>query len=296
MSDLSQEIVNAWQKLLNREQQGHKGSYGRVLILGGSQGMGGAIALSGQAALRGGAGLVFLVVPSCVQSTVAAIEPSYLTIGLSCDEQGRITGSAKSELETQMQSATVAAIGPGLGSSPELAELVSWAYREWPIPLVCDADALNLLAKSSAGFAAPGGPRWLTPHPGEFARMIGKSTQEIQGNREAAVQTFFRQFENLSHPLVLTFKGAGTLVCDGNRCEKNSTGNPGMGTGGTGDVLTGLLSALIAQGLEPFVAARLAVHLHGLAGDLAAKELGQVSLIASDLIRFLPKAFLTPAN
>lgn len=292
MTDLSEEVKDAWTKLLNRDRAGHKGTFGRALIVGGSRGMSGAIALSGMACLRGGAGLVFLALPDCIQETVAAIEPSYLTVGMPSDSGGYLAAASKTDLEAQVQLASVAAIGPGLGHSSDVVELVRWAYHEWPIPLVCDADALNILSASPSAFASPGGPRWLTPHPGEFSRMLGSRTQDVQADRTAAVKAFFQQFNGLEHPVVLILKGAGTVVCDGQRSATNATGNPGMGTGGSGDVLTGLLAALAAQGLDPFLAARLAVHLHGLAGDLAADELGQVSLIASDLVRFLPAAFL----
>ena len=158
-------------------------------------------------------------------------------------------------------------------------------YQEIAKPIVFDADALNALAAEPDVLAHPGGPRILTPHPGEFARLIGRKL-DPEPRSDAAAELAARC------GIVVVLKGHRTLVTDGQRRAVNATGNPGMATGGTGDVLTGLITALACQHLEPFDAARLGVYLHGLAGDLAAAELGQVSLVASDLIRYLPKAFL----
>jgi ADP-dependent NAD(P)H-hydrate dehydratase len=180
--------------------------------------------------------------------------------------------------------ATGVACGPGLGRSPSLDELIVRLYQEIEKPMVFDADALNALATEPEALAHPGGPRILTPHPGEFARLINR---KLDGELRAAAAVELAA----RCKIVVVLKGHHTLVTDGRRRGINSTGNPGMATGGSGDVLTGLITALLCQRLEPFEAARLAVYLHGRAGDLAAEELGQVSLIASDLIRFLPKAF-----
>ena len=180
--------------------------------------------------------------------------------------------------------ATVVACGPGLGRSLGLDALVVRLYQEMAKPMVFDADALNALAAESEALAHPGGPRVLTPHPGEFARLIGRKLDGDARN-DAAVQLA------ADCGIVVVLKGHRTLVTDGRRRAINATGNPGMATGGMGDVLTGLITALWCQNLGPFDAARLGVHLHGLAGDLAADDLGQVSLMASDLIDYLPEAF-----
>ena len=158
-------------------------------------------------------------------------------------------------------------------------------YQEIAKPMVFDADALNALAAESDVLSHPGGPRILTPHPGEFARLIGRKLDADDSQRAPPVELAARC------GIVVVLKGHRTLVTDGRRRALNATGNPGMATGGSGDVLTGLITALVCQKMEPFDAARLGVHLHGLAGDLAAEELGQVSLIASDLIQYLPEAF-----
>ena len=262
----------------------HKGDFGLALIVGGSRGMAGAAALAGMAALRGGAGLVRLAVPEPCLDTVAGFEPSYMTVPLPADDAGRIAPAAFDRIAELAEPATVVACGPGLGRSLDLDQLVVRLYQEIAKPMVFDADALNALAAESEALAHPGGPRILTPHPGEFARLIGRKLDGDARN-EAAVQLA------ADCGIVVVLKGHRTLVTDGRRRAINTTGNPGMATGGTGDVLTGLITALACQRLEPFDAARLGVHLHGLAGDLAADELGQVSLIASDLIHTCPRRF-----
>lgn len=276
---------NELPRLPPRQPDAHKGDFGLALIVGGSRGMAGAAALAGMAALRGGAGLVRLAVPETVLDTVAGFEPSYMTIPLPADAAGRLTAGAFDRIAELAEQATVVACGPGLGRSLDLDQLVARLYEEIAKPMVFDADALNALAAEPDVLVRPGGPRILTPHPGEFARLIGRKL-EAELRHDAAVQLAARC------GIVVVLKGHRTLVTDGRREAINTTGNPGMATGGTGDVLTGLITALACQRLEPFDAARLGVHLHGLAGDLAAEELGQVSMLASDLIQYLPEAFL----
>ncbi len=272
-------------RLPPRRPDAHKGDFGLALVIGGSRGMAGAAALAGMAALRGGAGLVRLAVPDPCLETVAGFEASYMTVPLPADDAGRIDGGAFERLVELIEPATVIACGPGMGRSPGLDRLVPRLYGEIDKPMVFDADALNALSIQPAALAQPGGPRILTPHPGEFARLIGK---KLDGEEriDAAVELAARC------GVVVVLKGHRTLVTDGRHRALNATGNPGMATGGMGDVLTGLITALACQGLEPFDAARLGVHLHGSAGDLAAEEMGQVSLAAADLIQFLPDAFV----
>ena len=270
-------------RLPPRKPDAHKGDFGTALIVGGSRGMAGAVSLAGMSALRGGAGLVRLAVAEAIVDTVSRFEPSYMTAPLPCDSAGRIAGAAYDRIVEVAETATVIACGPGLGRSLDLDQLVLRLYREIAKPMVFDADALNALATEPETLAHPGGPRILTPHPGEFARLINRKL-EPEPRAEAAVQLAARC------GIVVVLKGHRTLITDGGRRAINSTGNPGMATGGTGDVLTGLITALACQHLEAFDAARLGVHLHGLAGDLAAEELGEVSLIASDVVLFLPDA------
>lgn len=271
-----------------RPDDSHKGSFGSVLIVAGSRGMSGAAALSGLGALRGGAGLVTVAVPVGVQSIVAALEPSYLTAGLAEDDAGRISSLAAAEILRRARQATAVAMGPGWGQSPDLMELAHSLYMQVDKPLIVDADALNALSALPGGFpkAAPPAPRIVTPHPGEFARLTRSDTKTVQSDREATAAAFA-----LEHKLIVVLKGKGTVVTDGEQAAINTTGNSGMATGGTGDVLTGLITALLAQGMTPFNAAHLAVHLHGLAGDLAAAELGKPGMIASDIPCYLGRAW-----
>ncbi|MDZ7618681.1 MAG: NAD(P)H-hydrate dehydratase, partial [Patescibacteria group bacterium] len=223
-------------------------------------------------------------VPDACLDTVAGFEPCYTTIPLSADADGRLCLSATEVILQQAEAATAVALGPGLGRSTELRQLVAILYQEVAKPMVVDADGLNALAEQADVWCRPGGPRILTPHPGEFARWLGRSIPAEQRSaiaRECAARC----------GVVVVLKGHGTVVTDGARNEVNTTGNPGMSTGGTGDVLTGLIAALCAQSMEPYDAARLGVHIHGLAGDLAAEELGEESLTARDLPRFFGRAF-----
>jgi NAD(P)H-hydrate epimerase len=271
--------------LPERPADSHKGDFGLALLIGGSRGMTGAIGLAGMAALRGGAGLVRLAVPDVCLNVAAGFEPSYMTIPLPSDEEGRIVAAAREKIIQLAKVATVVGLGPGLGRSRDIEELVGWLYENIAQPMVVDADALTALSVLPQSLARPGGPRILTPHPGEFARLLHRDKVPPVERSRAAVD-LARQCG-----VVLVLKGHRTLVTDGTTEYFNSTGNPGMATGGSGDVLTGLIVALLCQHLAALDAARLGVFLHGLAGDLAAGELGQESMIASDLIRFLPAAF-----
>lgn len=272
-------------ELARRAADSHKGTFGTALVVGGSRGMAGGVALAGMAALRGGAGLVRVAAPDICLETVAGFEPAYTTIPLPCDRAGRIAFAAWSDISRTAAAATAMGLGPGLGRSAGLDALVARLYRELPLPMVVDADALNALAARSGVLARAGGPRVLTPHPGEFARLVGRRLPVGEWHEAAA------ELARRSGAVVVLKKG-GTLVTDGESRFVNQTGNPGLATGGTGDVLTGLITSLLCQGLAPLAAARLGVHLHGLAGDLGAAELGQESLLSSDMVRYLPRAFL----
>jgi ADP-dependent NAD(P)H-hydrate dehydratase len=269
-----------------RLPESHKGDFGHALLIGGSRGMAGAISLSGMAALRSGAGLVRLAVPFACLDAVVGFEPSYMTAALGDDDQGRIVLAARETISQVAEKATAVGCGPGLGASEELSELVGWLFTSLKQPAVFDADALNALARQPELFERPGGPRLLTPHPGEFQRLVGAGRKLDRDEAERQAAELARRTG-----MVVLLKGHRTLITDGTQAERNTTGNPGMATGGTGDVLTGIATSFLAQGLSCFDAARLAAHVHGLAGDLAAAELGEVSLIASDLVRYLPAAF-----
>lgn len=273
--------------LPSRPTDGHKGTFGRVMIVAGSQGMSGAAILSGVSALRAGAGLVYLTIPDCILGVVASYEPSYLTLPQPCSEQGQLKLAARETILDTAGDMSAVAIGPGLGQCDELADLVEAIYENLSVPLVVDADGLNNLVDSKLLLSAPNGPRVLTPHPGEFSRLSGLSIEEVQANREEVAFYFAGKSQS-----IVILKGPGTVVTDGERLFVNSSGNSGLGTGGTGDVLTGIVVSLLGQGLEPFDAACLGVHLHGMAGDLAAADLSQPGLIASDLPLYLTRAIL----
>jgi ADP-dependent NAD(P)H-hydrate dehydratase len=276
----------------SRPNDSNKGTFGKVLVVAGHPGMSGAACLCGLAALRGGAGLVTVGVPRSILPVVAGFEPSYLTLPLPDDAEGRISHEATGVLQAQIAKQTSLAIGPGLGQSAALAALVGRLFSSVTCPAVFDADALNALASSPAPLSARKRlrddvfPRVLTPHPGEFARLAGTDVPTVQKNREGMAVDFAAQYQ-----VVLVLKGHKSVITDGRRVAINSTGNSGMATGGTGDVLTGLIAALLAQGMAPFEAAQLGASLHGLAGDLAAQPVSKPGLIASDLPRWLCEAW-----
>ncbi len=248
--------------------------------------MSGAISLSGMGALRSGVGLATLAVPDLCLETVAALDPCYMTQPLPCDDDGRLVLAACEEICHLAEKATCVAIGPGLGRSEELTELVGRLYDTITQPMIVDADALNALASRSDVLDHPGGPRIITPHPGEFRRLAGAETLSLDTSPERAVQLA------ADHGIVVVLKGHRTVVTDGDNTTFNETGNPGMATGGVGDVLTGIIAALVCQGLSPLDAARLGVHVHGLAGDLAVSDLGEIGMVAGDLVDSLPEAFV----
>ena len=271
-------------QLQPRSPDSHKGDYGRALLVGGSRGMSGAIALAGMAALRGGAGLVTVAVPEGIQQTVAGYEPSYMTVALPEGNLGEVGPGAFGELAARLEQTDCIGLGPGLGTGEPAGELVEQLYQQARCPLVVDADAVNLLAGTCDDLEAAG-PRIFTPHVGELRRLLRVDLQDRETLEAAAIEWA------ASRQAVLVLKGHHSLVTDGERSFHNTSGNAGMATGGSGDVLSGLLVALVCQGLSPLDAARLAVYLHGLAGDLAAERMGQQALIASDLVDFLGPAF-----
>ena len=285
MLDAAVEIVTDLPKLAARRADSNKGNYGRVLVLAGSRGMAGAGVLCAGAALRAGAGLVKLAVPRELLPLVAAANPCVMTAALSQDDEGRFSSDALAEALPLAAGNDVVAVGPGLGKSAALAFFITRLLAKHDKPIVLDADGLNNLADQPEALRHHAGPVVVTPHPGEFGRLLGIGAGDVQANRRELAVRFARD-----RRVSVVLKGHGTLVTDGQCLYVNSTGNPGMATAGSGDVLTGIIAALIGQGLDPFGAARLGVYLHGLAGDLAAAVVGEVSLIATDLIDYLPRA------
>ena len=271
-------------KLNPRKDDSHKGTYGRALIIGGSRGMTGAVALAGMAAARSGAGLITVAVPDRCVEAVACYDPCYMTVSLADDGQGRLARGHSQQYRDIYDHFTNIGIGPGLSRSAEITQVVAEIYREYTGPMVVDADALNAMAQCPSGLSNFAGPRILTPHLGEFRRLTGESL-EPETCRQRAVDLA------KDNKIVVVLKGHRTLVTDGKTTYENQTGNPGMATGGSGDVLTGVITSLLGQDLSPLEAATLGVHVHGLAGDLACDEIGEVSMIASDILEYLPEAF-----
>ncbi len=291
------QTVRSLPKLPPRPADANKGQFGKVLIVGGSCGMIGAPALAANACLRGGAGLATVAVPQLIQQAVAILCPCATSVSLACRADGDPAPAAVGQLARELATRDVLAIGPGMGCGPGAINLVRAALGQ-DKPVVIDADGLNNLTKIDRWHRLRRPAMILTPHPGELARLTGRSIPDIQADRLNAAVSAARDWAgnvgragDSKPPLVMVLKGQGTVVTDGRRVYVNTTGNAGMATGGAGDVLTGLIAALLGQRLECFEAACLAVYVHGLAGDLAARNLGQVSLIASDLLDYLPAAF-----
>ncbi len=285
-------------RLPHRPPDGHKGTFGHVLLLGGSVGMAGAIALAAQAALRSGSGLVSVAVPASIQTVVAGFEPSCMTLGLDCRTDGPLRHQPEAGVRRLLAGRDAVGIGPGLGRSRPAAGLVRAVLRHSQVPVVLDADALNLAseyrlldAPETRNSALLPQSRVITPHPGEFARLSGLTVPEISQDRTASAVRFAAERQ-----VVVVLKGQHTVVTDGQRLYLNATGNSGMATGGCGDVLTGIITSLIGQGMELMEAAVLGVHVHGLAGDLAAQQYSERGMIASDLVTCLPGAWLTMAT
>jgi NAD(P)H-hydrate epimerase len=282
------EVVDTLPRLPRRRPDSHKGDFGRVLVIAGSRGMAGAAALIGASALRCGAGLVRVACPHEVQPTVASFEPSYMTWPLPQDADGCIDyPAAAPHLKRWLDSADVLALGPGLGSGASLRAFVTWLLESFDRPIVLDADGLNALEGDCGPLSSRPWPLVITPHPGELARLTGISTSEVQASR---IESARRLVEAYGNQLVVVLKGHETIVLDARRLYVNHTGNPGMATGGSGDCLTGAIAALIGQQLPPFEASVLGVHAHGLAGDMAANDSGQVGMIAGDIVEQLADA------
>jgi len=271
-----------------RPPTANKGSFGHVLVVGGSTGKAGAAAMAGMAALRAGAGLSTVATAESVLATVAGFHPELMTEPLEETDAGSISIRALQQLNTLAERKTVLAVGPGISRHPETAEVVRGVVRKNKVPIVLDADGLNAFEEHSAELKNPAGTLVITPHPGEMARLAGSTIPAVQHDRLNVARTFARE-----HELIVVLKGHRTLIAqpDGT-IWVNTTGNPGMATGGTGDILTGMVAGLIAQNPDRIADAVIAaVHLHGLAGDVARESMGEHSLVATDLLRALPEAF-----
>ncbi len=269
-----------------RRRDTHKGDYGHTLILAGSRGFTGAAALAGLGALRSGSGLVTLGVARSLNPIMEAKLTEVMTKPLPETEEGSLSLKAEGEVLELAQNMDVLAVGPGLSTHPETSELVKKLIAGINKPMVIDADGLNGLAGDISLLTKSSSSIIITPHPGEMGRLLGKTTAEVQSDRigvaqEAALRT----------GAVVVLKGAGTVISDpeGN-VYVNPTGNPGMASGGVGDILTGIIASFIGQGLTSIEAAKSGVYIHGLAGDIAAENRGEMGLTATDLLNELPGA------
>jgi len=276
-----------------RPRDSNKGMYGHVLVVGGSLGKAGAAAMAGFSALRSGAGLVTVATPRSVLSTVAGFHPELMTEPLAETESGSISTQALGAFWHVAEGKTVLAIGPGISQHPETAEFVRTVIQKtvtqnFSTPTVLDADGLNAFEGKSDLLNGRGRTLVLTPHPGEMARLTGLSIAAIQRDRINVARRFAKE-----HELILVLKGDRTIVANSDgEAWVNTTGNPGMATGGTGDILTGIIAGMLAQNPKrAFEAILAAVYLHGLAGDLARENRGEHSLVATDLLKTLPEGF-----
>lgn len=275
-----------------RPRNSNKGLYGHVLVVGGSFGKSGAPAMTGLGSYRSGAGLVTVALPKSALTTVAAVRPELMTEPLEETENGRVRFAEGDRLLKLLESMTVLALGPGLGTEEETVRLVKRLYAEAGTPAVIDADALNALA---GNLPHTDKVRILTPHPGEMSRLTGKSTKDVQADRLGVAEKLAGE-----SGATVVLKGDRTVIAfpDGESWV-NPTGSSAMATGGTGDILTGMIAGLVAQHPKDWKQAVIAaVWLHGRCGELGSEKWGEQSLMASDILEFLPKAMneVRPAN
>ncbi len=272
-----------------RAGDAHKGTYGHVLVVAGSRGKGGAAGLTAWGGLRAGCGLVTLALPESCERVLQNQPLEVMTVPLPETDQGVLGPAALDLLLKQAEGKSVIALGPGLSTDPDTRQLLKLFLPEVRCPLVIDADGLNCLAQSKGLLGEIQTEKILTPHPKEMSRISGWSTLEIQENRVELASRFARD-----QGVILILKGARTIIAlPGGSTYINPTGNPGMATGGSGDVLTGILAGFRAQGLNGMQAAIAGTYLHALAGDLYARDQGEISLTASDLLAAFPRAMKT---
>lgn len=271
-----------------RPENGNKGDFGRLMCVCGSEGMAGAAVMSAKAALRCGAGLVDVVLPRCIYPVVSSQLPEPVFTLLDNATDGKLSEESRASFTKSISNASACLIGCGLGKKADAREKVYVSLSKSDVPLVIDADGINIISENINILKTARAPVILTPHPGEMSRLLRASVSDVQANRKKYAVEF-----STRHNVVLVLKGAGTFVAapDG-RLYENSTGNPGMAKGGSGDVLAGMVASFAAQGINPFEAAAAAVYLHGLAGDMCAEKLSQAAMLPTDIIDMLPGLFL----
>lgn len=269
-----------------RERDTHKGDYGHLFVLAGAMGFTGAAYLTSQASLLSGSGLVTLGIPESLNDVMELKLTEVMTLPLK--ETGLRTLSTSCEKQVLSFASKISAIamGPGLSRNSDTQRLIRSLVSKITKPLVLDADGINAFEGLGSKLRKRRCQIVITPHPGEMSRLIGKKTEYIQKNRVSVAKKFSKEING-----VVVLKGHKTVVAYKDMFYINESGNPGMATGGVGDVLTGIIASLIGQGLDPFGAAKLGCYVHGLAGDLAVREKGEISLTATDILSYLPKVF-----
>lgn len=283
--DITSEFIRSL--LPARPEDGHKGTFGHVFVLAGSRGFTGAAKLAALGAARSGVGLVTVGVPKPLADVMAGSLLEAMSLPLpSTDAESFARTAVEPALEFAASKQAVV-LGPGISQHADTRRFVLEFVRACPVPLLVDADGLNALAADLSVLTNAPAARILTPHPGEMARLTGLATSEIQRDRVGMALRFAQE-----RACVLVLKGHGTVVADADgEASVNPSGNAGLATGGTGDVLSGLMGGLLAQGMKPAGAARLAVYLHGLAGDIAADEKTQRAMLARDVLEAIPHAW-----
>ena len=264
--------------LPDRAENAHKGDFGKILLLCGSRGYTGAAYLAAQASLRSGAGLVFLGVPESIYQ-IEAVKLNEAIVFPLPDEDGKLSASAIPEILSRLPNMDAVLVGPGLSQSEGVFQVVKAVLEQAACPVVLDADGINLIASHKDIVRGRTGTTVLTPHGGEFARLGGASGERVAAATEMA--------NDLG--CILLLKGHHTVITDGNTTYINPTGNPGMAVGGSGDVLAGIITALLGQGIEPLQAAACGAWLHGAAGDLCAAQIGQYGMLPTDMVNVLPR-------
>ncbi len=273
--------------LKKRKKESHKGDFGHLFVMAGSSGYTGAALLCSQAALLSGSGLVTLGIPESLNTIVAKRIWELMTLPLPETREKSFSLRALPAILKKVEACDAVAIGPGLSRNRETVRLVHQLIPRIKKPMVIDADGLNAVSENPLVLKKAKAPVIVTPHPGEMARLIRKTGKEVQRDRKKVAKLF-----SFGYNVITVLKGYHTLVASPTgKLYVNPTGNPGMAKGGCGDVLTGIIGSFLGQGMSPFAAACNGVYVHGLAGDLAVKEKGEVSLLAGDLLKFLPSAF-----
>jgi NAD(P)H-hydrate epimerase len=272
--------------LKKRPRDGHKGDFGHVFILAGSRGLTGAAALCSNAALRSGAGLATLGIPASLSLVMAKKLTEVMILSLAETKEITISLKAEGQILKKVNTSDIVVLGPGLSQNLETQKLINRIVLKIEKPMILDADALNAVNRDVGILKEIKVDYIVTPHPGEMARLINKSMEYVKNNRLVVAKKFSHDYN-----AVVVLKGAGTVVADPvGKYYVNTTGNPGMATAGSGDVLAGIIAGFLAQGLGIFNAAKLGVYVHGLAGDIAARDKGETGLIAGDILENIPYA------